>query len=254
MPDEWFVTFSGIPLGVMSEMLQDGGNRFLGMVYGTTARHSYSQYSPAPVWKLWKDFNIQNSEMLGYWDKDCPVKTNHPKVKATAFVKPGEVLISVGNFDSKNQAIKLDINWNQIKINPQNVTLESPYIQNFQQKETLYLNDFLLIPSKEGRLIILKENELTVSDLPDITCYPNPFSNEITMEFRLSFDAKIDAKIYNHLGQQVKTLSSKQMLTQGTHHLTWNGENDNSQKVPTGVYHLRLTVNGSTLHRKIILS
>ena len=30
-PDEWLVTFSGIPFGVMSEMLQDGGNRFLGM-------------------------------------------------------------------------------------------------------------------------------------------------------------------------------------------------------------------------------
>jgi hypothetical protein len=51
-PDEWFVTFSGIPFGQMSEMLQDGGNRFLGMVYGATARHSYGRFSPAPVWKL----------------------------------------------------------------------------------------------------------------------------------------------------------------------------------------------------------
>ena len=67
-PDEWFVTFSGIPFGQMSEMLQDGGNRFLGMVYGTTGRHSYSKYSPAPVWALWKSFGIEEAKMLGYWD------------------------------------------------------------------------------------------------------------------------------------------------------------------------------------------
>ncbi|MDR3108606.1 MAG: DUF6067 family protein, partial [Planctomycetaceae bacterium] len=59
MPDEWFVTFSGIPFGQMSDMLQSGGNRFLGMVYGATARHSWEcepPPSPAPVWKLWNSF------------------------------------------------------------------------------------------------------------------------------------------------------------------------------------------------------
>ncbi len=156
-PDEWFVTFSGIPFGVMSEMLQDGGNRFLGMVYGATGRHSYSQYSPAPVWRLWQDFNIKEAEMLGYWDKDCPVKTSNQNVKATAFVKPDEVLISIGNFDNKDIAIKLNFDWSKININPQKAFLECPEIQNFQQKTTFSLDDFILIPRKKGKLLILKE-------------------------------------------------------------------------------------------------
>lgn len=156
-PDEWFVTFSGIPFGVMSEMLQDGGNRFLGMVYGTTARHSYSQYSPAPVWKLWQDFNIKEAEMLGYWDKDCPVKTSNQNVKATAFVKPDEVLISIGNFDNKDIAIKLNFDWSKININPQKAFLECPEVQNFQQKTTFSLDDFIFISGKKGKLLILKE-------------------------------------------------------------------------------------------------
>ncbi len=159
MPDEWFVTFSGIPFGVMSEMLQDGGNRFLGMVYGATARHSYSQYSPVPVWKLWEDFDIKDAKLLGYWDKDCPVKTNYQNVKATAYVKPNEMLISIGNFDDKNRAIKLDIDWNNLEINPQKAILESPEIENFQKEESFSLNDFIFINSKEGRLLILKEKE-----------------------------------------------------------------------------------------------
>ncbi len=108
--DEWFVTFSGIPFGQMSEMLQDGGNRFLGMVYGATARHSYGAFSPVPVWKLWQSFGIQDAQMLGYWDEACPVKTNNPNVKATAYVKPDKVLISIGNFDEKDQNIRLAFN------------------------------------------------------------------------------------------------------------------------------------------------
>ena len=101
-PDQWFVTFSGIPFGQMSEMLQDGGNRFLGMVYGTTARHSWegvdNRKSPVPMWKFWEKYRIQEARMLGYWDPACPVKTSDPEVKATAYVKDGETIVSIGNF------------------------------------------------------------------------------------------------------------------------------------------------------------
>ena len=37
-PDFWLVEMSGIPFGVMGEMLQDSGNPWLGMVYGMTQR------------------------------------------------------------------------------------------------------------------------------------------------------------------------------------------------------------------------
>ncbi|MHA1452574.1 MAG: glycoside hydrolase domain-containing protein, partial [Promethearchaeota archaeon] len=36
--DNWFVEVSGIPFGLMGEMLQGGGNRWLGMVYGMSTR------------------------------------------------------------------------------------------------------------------------------------------------------------------------------------------------------------------------
>lgn len=37
-PDFWLVEMSGIPYGLMGEMLQDGGNQYRGMLYGMTAR------------------------------------------------------------------------------------------------------------------------------------------------------------------------------------------------------------------------
>ncbi|MFC1783701.1 glycoside hydrolase domain-containing protein, partial [Planctomycetota bacterium] len=37
-PDFWLIEVSGIPFGLMGEMLQDGGNPWRGMIYGMTAR------------------------------------------------------------------------------------------------------------------------------------------------------------------------------------------------------------------------
>lgn len=158
-PDEWFVTFSGIPFGQMSEMLQDGGNRFLGMVYGTTGRHSYSQYSPAPVWDLWKSFGIEDAQMLGYWDEACPVRTSDPEVKATAYVKPDKVLISIGNFSNQDKSIHLTFDWKALGMNEATVSLEAPFVKDFQQASTFKPNDRIPVKSKEGWLLILSKKQ-----------------------------------------------------------------------------------------------
>ena len=58
-PDAWLVEVSGIPFGLMGDMLQGGGNRWLGMVYGMTARMPWTGAAdPRPVWKVWDDFGI----------------------------------------------------------------------------------------------------------------------------------------------------------------------------------------------------
>ena len=154
-PDEWFVTFSGIPFGVMSEMLQDGGNRFLGTVYGATARHSYGAYSPAPVWKLWKEFGIEEAAMKGYWDDDCPVATSDPEVKATAYVRPDRTLIAVGNFSTDPKQVRLTIDWQAIGIPADQAVISAPEVQDFQSAQTFRTGDALQIPAKEGLLLLI---------------------------------------------------------------------------------------------------
>ncbi len=157
LPDEWFVTFSGIPFGLMSEMLQDGGNRYLGMVYGTTARHSYGQYSPAPVWNLWKTFGIEQAQMIGYWDEACPVKTNRPDVKATVFVRPDKILIALGNFGDTDQTVNLSFDWEKLGLDSSKVVVAAPHVEDFQEEQVFKTNDAISIKSKEGKLLIVSK-------------------------------------------------------------------------------------------------
>jgi hypothetical protein len=167
MPDEWLVSFSGIPFGLMGDMIFGGGNRYLGMVYGTTARHSWdlefqhelypgNKPSPGPVWKLWDSFGIAEAQMIGYWDKACPVKTNHPNVKATASVREGKTLISIGNFDTKDQQIRLSFDWKKLGLDPSKAILEAPFVEDFQEAKTFKPDEVIPVKSKEGWLLIIK--------------------------------------------------------------------------------------------------
>ena len=98
-PDEWLVEVSGIPFGLMGEMLQDGGNPWRGMLYGMTNRKPWSGPDPAGIWKVWDDFGMADTRMFGYWVEDSPVKTDDPDVLATAYVRKGGALIALASWD-----------------------------------------------------------------------------------------------------------------------------------------------------------
>lgn len=157
-PDEWFVTFSGIPFGVMSEMLQDGGNRYLGALYGATARYFPISdiKSPVPVWKFWQSFGIEESTMIGYWESNNPIKTSLNSVKATIYRKEDKILIVIGNFDNTGQNVNLSIDWDSIGWNKNKVKAKVPYIQNFQSAQTIDLNKAMFIKPKKAIFMILE--------------------------------------------------------------------------------------------------
>jgi len=98
-PDFWLVEMSGIPFGLTGEMLnyENGGNPYRGMIYGMSGR----QHPSAPcMWAFWDEFRIRDAEMLGYWDKACPVTTDSPEVLATVYRKPGRSLIALAHWPS----------------------------------------------------------------------------------------------------------------------------------------------------------
>lgn len=151
--DRWLVTFSGIPFGPMAEMLQDGGNRWLGTVFGATGRHSYIDCSPVPVWNLWDKFGIEDARMIGWWDEDCAVETSDGEVKATAFVRKGRVLVAVGNFSDEEKNVTLTFDWKRLGLKASKASARIPAVENFQDEATCDLASPIVIPAKQGKLI-----------------------------------------------------------------------------------------------------
>src|SRR5690606_31112245 len=97
------------------------------------------------------------------------------------------------------------------------------------------------------------ENNLATNQ-PEIVCYPNPFSNEISIEIILSEEAQVQVEIYNQLSQQVKLLANRQTLPAGRHTLVWDGNNAGNQKVSPGIYHVRFATDEIQTFTKIIFA
>jgi len=69
--------------------------------------------------------------------------------------------------------------------------------------------------------------------------YPNPFNPTTTVEFQVPQTADVTLKIFNTLGQEVRTLFSGQ-LDGGRYKAEWDGMNDAGVKMSSGTYIYRM--------------
>jgi hypothetical protein len=155
-PGYWLVEVSGIPFGLMGEMLQDGGNPWRGMLFGMTSRLPWAG-DPRPLWKAWDVFGIRDSEMIGFWVERSPVKTGRRDVLATAYVKKGQALISIASWAKDPVAVRLGIDWRRLGIDPAKAKLTALPIESFQDAAVFKPGDAISIMPGKGWLLIAGE-------------------------------------------------------------------------------------------------
>lgn len=156
-PDFFITEVSGIPFGLMGEMLEHGGNPWRGMIYGMTSRYPWSEEAdPRPIWKFWDEFDMQGTEMIGYWSSNCPVKTDNEKVLATVYKKKGIALIAVASWADGDTAVQLKIDWTKLGIDPAKATITAKAIQNFQPAKIFGVNETIPVEKGKGWLLIVQ--------------------------------------------------------------------------------------------------
>lgn len=158
-PDYFLTEVSGIPFGLMGEMLQGGGNPWRGMIYGMTNRMPWTDNAdPRPIWKVWDDFGMQGTKMIGYWVDDNPVKTDNPDVLATVYKKDKKALVSIASWAKEDVNIKLLINWKALGINPAKATITAPEVKNFQHAANFKPGQEIPVEKAKGWLLVIKED------------------------------------------------------------------------------------------------
>ena len=121
----------------------------------------------------------------------------------------------------------------------------------FQHQEVVFTTGNGNEGVKPGIFVIEYDSDFgtSVSELPTFIPesfdlqqnYPNPFnpSTTITYDLRQSGDVKL--KIYNLLGEEIKTLVNK-FKGIGRHAVVWDGTNNNGSSIATGVYFYTLEI------------
>lgn len=82
--------------------------------------------------------------------------------------------------------------------------------------------------------------------------YPNPFNPTTTIKFSLPESHFVSIKIYNMLGQEVRTLVNEQR-NEGNHSIIWNGKDNSGNQLASGTYIYRIKAGDFTSTKKMIL-
>ncbi|MBT8261544.1 MAG: T9SS type A sorting domain-containing protein [Bacteroidia bacterium] len=102
--------------------------------------------------------------------------------------------------------------------------------------------------SPEG---ILGVDDIALAEGYGFISYPNPFSEETTLQFYTGDDQAARMDVYNMQGQLVNTLFDD--INSGTTKVRWDGTNGAGQRMAEGLYFVALEVEGTRSLQKVIL-
>jgi hypothetical protein len=83
--------------------------------------------------------------------------------------------------------------------------------------------------------------------------YPNPFNSSTTIRYELYSPSRVSLKIFNILGEEIKTLVNNNQ-TPGLKSVVWNGRDNRSQVVGSGIYVYSLQVGNQIKSMKVFLT
>ena len=96
------------------------------------------------------------------------------------------------------------------------------------------------------------QNEVEIPNKFDLTNFPNPFNPITQICFALNIESNIKLSIYNLGGEEIRVLINKK-LESGKHYIDWDGRNNESLAVSSGIYFCLLETQNQILHHKMVL-
>lgn len=116
-------------------------------------------------------------------------------------------------------------------------------VNDLSRSIVYYLKDAIVSienPGTVARSFELKQN------------YPNPFNPSTTISYRLEDQSRVSLKVYNLLGQEVRTLVAGTTQEAATHNVVWDGKDNSGKSVASGVYMYRLEAGNTVQTKKMV--
>ena len=98
----------------------------------------------------------------------------------------------------------------------------------------------------------VEEDELTAIDRLQLSNYPNPFNPTTTISYYIPKSGNVNIDIYNTRGQLVKTLLNE-TKGNGTHRVVWTGDDNDGNKVSSGIYYARIVTDRKSVTAKMLM-
>jgi len=113
----------------------------------------------------------------------------------------------------------------------------------------LLTTDFNYVPVEQSSV-----NEIgkTVPDQYNLQQnYPNPFNSETVISYQLPRSSHVTLKVFNSLGQKIRTLVTETKPA-GTYHVRWDGSDNHGQRVCSGIYYYEMIADNFRTIKKML--
>jgi Secretion system C-terminal sorting domain len=81
--------------------------------------------------------------------------------------------------------------------------------------------------------------------------YPNPFSGTASMDIGLTAPSTVGIDVFDVAGRWVRSMTLSESVS---HRVEFDGRDDANRLLPSGVYFYRVTANGGTITRKMVIA
>ncbi len=178
--------------------------------------------------------------------------TANDGIGASAGCGVDSVYISFNGGNSWFPAIKAGTDFNTWKYNwtgytNQNYTIKSKAIDLLGNKE---------IPGEGVAIVVTEVTSKADNQIPKQFAvsqnYPNPFNPETMINFEIPKSCQVVIKIYNTVGQEVKTLVNEKRDA-GFYQISWDGIDNLGNKVGSGIYLYQLKAEEFIASKKMVM-
>ncbi len=116
------------------------------------------------------------------------------------------------------------------------------FVDGLRGDEDITINGSIKEPGGPSKPVATAiDDETDIQEFMLLQNYPNPFSTKTKICYNLNKPAKVIIKVFNILGQNIKTLINSKK-PEGEHCVFWNGQNDSGAKMTGGIYFYRMEV------------
>lgn len=224
-PNNWGLTASDEPNGYSAHAPYSNDN---GTITPTAALSSMP-YTPTESIEALKNFyRTYGNNLWGeYGFKDAFNPRQNWFASSYIAIDQGPIIVMIENYRS-------GLLWDKFMANPE--------IQPM-------LDSIGFVPDS---VTSVDEESNTVDEFRLIGNYPNPFNPTTTIVFNLDKRENVKVEIFNHLGERIKTIVDTE-FSPGENRIYWNGSNDDSMAVSSGIYLYKISTNSKALFGKMIL-
>jgi hypothetical protein len=177
-PDYILVEMSGIPFGLMSEML-DHPNPWRGLLYGETTRLGWSG-DPRSLWQFFDEYGIKQTEYIPYFSAALPIDTGREDVKASVFRGDGYSIVVLASWAPGYCSVTPKLDWYALGLDPAKSVFYAPAIRGIQSEAAFASDAPIEIPAGRGWIFVLDETPR------EIAATANPLDGAVEA-FRYNF-------------------------------------------------------------------